>query len=70
MSAESWIVRKVIKWLWARYPGQVKDIVLGPKAHVHRNPRKKECGMPGKPFVDHPLPPVEFPAIDGLLEGK
>jgi len=41
MSARSWIVRKVIKWLWAKYPGQVKDIVLGPKAHVHRNPTKK-----------------------------
>lgn len=43
MSLSNRIVRAVIVWLVKRYPYQVKDVLLGPKAHIHRNPRKRRC---------------------------
>ena len=53
MSIKSRIIRGLLKWLWVRYPGQVKDIVLGPSAHVHKNPRKA-CSHPSESVTRDP----------------
>lgn len=41
MSLESRIVRTLIRWLWVRYPFQMRDIVIGPGRHVQGNPKRK-----------------------------
>ena len=40
MSMEAKVVTVLIKYLWCKYPYLMKEIVIGPNAHVHRNPKK------------------------------
>ena len=41
MSIKSRIIRGVLKWLWVRYPCQMKDIVIPEGAHIHLNPGQR-----------------------------
>ena len=40
MTIENKIVSILIRYLWVKYPFLMLDIVIGPNAHVHRNPKK------------------------------
>ena len=43
MSLESSIVRLVIRWLWAKYPWQCRDIIVGEGRHIQGSRKKKRA---------------------------
>jgi hypothetical protein len=49
-------IRALIEFLNRRYPYLCRDIVIGDKYHIHKNPQKKRIG----------LAPVEIITSDGL----
>ncbi len=54
------IARIVIEYLNKRWPYLCREIVVGPDAHIHLNPRRKVRS----------LAPVEIVTSDGLREAE
>lgn len=42
MSIKSRIIRGILKWLWAKYPYTMKDIVIPIGSHIHKNGKRKK----------------------------
>ena len=47
MTLKNRLIRAVLTWLYAKWPSQYKDVLLGTEYHIHKNPSKKEKGVAG-----------------------